>query len=126
MTATETVRNALGSALDVDRIHITVHAIQRYLGRRNTRDQSWEHAEFQLRRLLGCASTQRPPVVVRAGRASRLYRAGGFMLVTTADHTALVTVYPITRPVLHPRRTNRGRGREARRVDETQWSEDDE
>jgi hypothetical protein len=110
----------LGTELDVDRIRITHHAITRYLGRRNTQDQTSTHAECKLRHLLGVAQTQRPPVVVRDGRASRLYRAGGMVLVTTADHDALVTVYPNDRPVLHPRRTNRGRPRV------NDWSEDDE
>lgn len=91
MTATLD-RHALGFGTVLDAAHISIshHAKVRYAQRRGTTDLV--DAERRLRELLGrCGG--RPPVRSDVRGATRRYRAGGFVFVVAADHSALVTFF---------------------------------
>lgn len=80
-------------ALDPDTIHLTRHAVSRYLERRNW-PASYAYtveAEHKLRDLLDRCATQNPPLRWSQGRACRRYQTGGNVFVVDPDNTTVIT-----------------------------------
>lgn len=92
--------------LDPGRIHISRHALERYMERRG-----WQHgpekeaeAERAMRWLLLDVAHQRPPIFTLNGYCSRRFVGGGMAWIVAADFSTLITFYPIRPKSQKPRR----------------------
>ncbi len=84
---------AVAPVLDPEAVRITYHALERYVGRRDTTSAA---AEAGLRRLLTrAARLPTPPLRLGVGEHGphRIARVGGFALVFDSDMTALLTLW---------------------------------
>lgn len=116
------MRTDLGiqTALDVDRLSISRHALERYVERRHGNGTSWAEADAAMRRMLRGCTTQRPAVFCAKGDPVRRYTASGFAFIVSADHSTLITVYP-----WRDRRRSHAGPRRRPRADDwlTEWEE---
>lgn len=77
---------------DPDSVHICIHALERYVQRRNTTAKA---AEFGIRRLLAKASCQAMPRLQYNSRHGygRIFRVGELKLVMDGECSRLITFY---------------------------------